>query len=136
MAIPQINLDYFGEPARLHCPVCGQGVYAEGGSTVLCQHVVFAGETIGGQQEWRNAVLEAKFMQAMQQKYVATGRHVFYDSLNAWLDSLGVDIIARNAAELLTGKSVFMLSITTADKGCGGMCNGTIYAIFDYLAGG
>ncbi|MCK4502486.1 MAG: hypothetical protein KAU22_05580, partial [Desulfuromonadales bacterium] len=37
------------------------------------------------------------------------------------------------AAKSVTSKSAFMLSVATADIGCGGMHNGTIHAIFDYL---
>ena len=40
MSIPVIDLEYFGQPADIYCPVCGMPIYAHG-EMPSCEHVVF-----------------------------------------------------------------------------------------------
>lgn len=134
MPLQRINLDYFGEMARLHCPVCGHAVYHGELADGFCSHLIFAGDTLSGKAIWLQEDIEDRFKIEAQRLYETTGRHLFYDTLDVWLRTLGVDKIADETAALLNTRSAFMLTITTSDKGCGGMCNGTILAIFDFSA--
>ncbi|PLY03034.1 MAG: hypothetical protein C0622_04905 [Desulfuromonas sp.] len=48
------------------------------------------------------------------------------------MDGLPVERIVDCVAKTVPRKSVFLVSIATSDVGCGGMYNGTLYALIDY----
>ena len=136
MPIPIINLDFCSEPVDLHCPVCGQLIFALGIHQQNCHHVIFLGDSATGNWSWQQEQYAHEFKQVVQQKYEETCKNGFYGSLDDYIATIKADKSAEIAAVTLSRKSVFMFSIATSDIGCGGMHNGTIHAIFDYLPQG
>lgn len=136
MPISTVHLDFCGEPANLYCPVCGQLVFALGMQQKSCQHVLFLGDSASGSWSWQQGQYLYEFDQVIRKKYEESGKNGFYGSLEDYIATIKADKAATIAATVLSRKSVFMFSISTSDIGCGGMHNGTIHAIFDYLPEG
>ncbi len=133
MPIPIINLDFCSEPVNLHCPVCGQLIFALGVHQQSCHHVIFLGDSASGSWAWQQEQYAQEFNLVLQQKYAEACKKGFYGSLDDYIATVRADKAAAIAAETTSSKSALMLSISTSDIGCGGMHNGTIHAIFDYL---
>ncbi len=136
MPIPTINLDFCSEPVNLHCPICGQLVFALGVQQKSCSHVLFLGDSATGSWSWLQGQYIHEFDLVVQKKYEKSCNNGFYGSLEDYIATIRTDKAATMAASILSRKSVFMFSISTSDIGCGGMHNGTIHAIFDYLPEG
>lgn len=132
MPIATINLDFCSEPVDLHCPVCGQRIFALGVQQKKCSHLLFYGDSATGIWSWQHEKYAQDFNRILEQKYAEACQNGFCGSLDDYSNSVRVDKCATIAAEIISQKSAFMLSISTSDIGCGGMHNGTIYAIFDY----
>ena len=136
MPIPTINLDFCSEPVNLHCPVCGQLVFALGIQQKSCSHLLFLGDSATGSWSWQQGQYLHEFDLVVREKYEELCNNGFYSSLEDYIATIRADKAATMAASILSRKSAFMFSISTSDIGCGGMYNGTIYAIFDYLLEG
>jgi len=136
MPIPTINLDFCSEPVNLHCPVCGQLVFALGIQQKSCSHLLFLGDSATGSWSWQQGQYLHEFDLVIQKKYEESRNNGFYGSLEDYIATIKADSAATIAATILSRKSAFMFSISTSDIGCGGMHNGTIHAIFDYLPEG
>ena len=136
MSIPIVALDFCSEPIDLYCPVCGQIIFALGVYQQSCHHVIFLGNSAAKSWSWQQQSYVQIFNRVLQQKHQEACKNGFYDSLDSYITTVKVDTVAVIAAESMTRKSAFMVSISTSDIGCGGMYNGTIYAIFDYLPQG
>ncbi len=136
MPIPIVHLDFCSEPVNLHCPVCGQLIFALGVHPKSCDHVIFLGDSATGNWSWQQEQYVQEFNLVVQQKYAEACKNGFYGSLNDYNATIKADKAATIAADIIARKTAFMLSVSTSDIGCGGMYNGTIYAIFDYLPKG
>lgn len=136
MSIPIVNLDFCSEPVNLHCPVCGQLIFALGVHQQSCHHVIFLGDSASGSWAWQQEQYAQEFNLVLQQKYEEACKNGFYGSLDDHIGTVKADKAAAIAAETTSSKSALMFSISTSDIGCGGMYNGTIHAIFDYLPQG
>ena len=136
MPVPIINLDFCGEPVNLHCPVCGQPIFVLGVQQKSCHHVLFLGDSASGSWSWQQGQYLQKFELVVQKKFEDSCNNGFYGSLDDYIATIRADKAATIAATILSRKSSFMFSISTSDIGCGGMHNGTIHAIFDYLPEG
>jgi len=132
MSVPVITLDFCNEPVDLHCPVCGQLIFAMGVHKNSCFHLVFLGDSATESWLWLREKYTQEFNQILQQGFSAACKNGFSGSFADYTNSARVDKCAAIAAKVVSPKSAFMFSISTADIGCGGMHNGTIYAIFDY----
>ena len=135
MPIPIVNLDFCSEPVNLHCPVCGELIFALGVHQKSCHHVICLGNSATGSWSWQQEQYAQEFNLVLQQKYEEACKNGFYGSLDDYIVTVRADKSAAIAADNISSKSAFMLSISTSDIGCGGMHNGTIHAIFDYLPG-
>ncbi|MCK5826743.1 MAG: hypothetical protein KAG93_06885 [Desulfuromusa sp.] len=135
MPIPIINLDFCGEPADLHCPVCGEMIFSSGVQQESCPHVIFLGDSARGNWSWPQQQYLQEFRRQLQQNYEEASKNGFYRTLEEYTETLKVDKCATIAATVISRKSAIMLSISTSDIGCGGMYNGTIYGAFDFLLG-
>ena len=135
MPIPTINLDFCSEPVDLHCPVCGEIIFALGVQQKSCPHLIFLGDTASGNWSWLQQQYLQEFRQRLQEYYEEAVKNGFYGSLEEYSATLKVDRCATLAAAVISRKSAFMLAISTSDIGCGGMYNGTIYGAFDFLVG-
>ncbi len=133
MPIPTVHLDFCSEPVDLHCPVCGQIIFLSGVQQGRCSHLVFWGDSAAKRWSWEQEQYLQEFNQILQKQYSEACQNGFFGSLDDYINSVRVDKCVTIAAEMISRKSAFMLSISTSDIGCGGMHNGTIYAIFDYL---
>ena len=136
MPIPVVILDFCSEPVNLHCPVCGQLIFALGVHQESCDHVIFWGDSATGNWSWQQEHYVHEFNLVVQQKYAEACKNGFYGSLDDYIGTIKADKAATIAADTLSRKSALMFSISTSDIGCGGMYNGTIHAIFDYLPPG
>ncbi len=136
MAIPIITLDFCSEPVDLHCPVCGQQILILGVQKNSCPHLIFLGDSASESWSWQSGRYVQEFDLILQQSYEDASKKGFYGSLDDYIKTTRADKSATIAAKLISRKSAFMLSISTSDIGCGGMHNGTIHAIFDYLPEG
>ncbi|MCD6580545.1 MAG: hypothetical protein J7K90_01985 [Desulfuromusa sp.] len=136
MPIPIVNLDFCSEPVNLYCPVCGQLIFSLGIHQESCDHVIFLGDSATGNWSWQQEQYVQEFNLVVQQKYAEACNNGFYGSLNDYNTTIKADKAATIAVDTITRKTAFMLSVSTSDIGCGGMYNGTIYAIFDYLPQG
>ncbi|MEA3545694.1 MAG: hypothetical protein U9R69_10830 [Thermodesulfobacteriota bacterium] len=133
MPIPIVSLDFCSEPVNLHCPVCGQLIFALGIHQDSCRHLIFLGDSASGSWSWQQEHYTQGFNLKLQQNYEEIRKNGFYGSREDYIATIRTDKAAIIAAETVSRKSAFMLSISTSDIGCGGMHNGTIYALFDYL---
>ncbi len=136
MPIPTVPLDFCSEPVNLHCPVCGQLIFTLGIQQSSCRHVIFLGDSATGSWSWQQGNYTQEFDFLMRQRYEEACNNGFFGSLEEYIATVKAAKSTAIAAEMISRKSVFMLSISTSDIGCGGMYNGTIYAIFDYLPEG
>ena len=135
MSIPIINLDFCGEPANLHCPVCGEVIFSLGVQQKTCPHLIFLGDSASGNWSWPQHQYLQEFKERLQKNYEEAGKNGFYGSPEEYIATLKADKCATIAATVISRKSAFMLAISTSDIGCGGMYNGTIYGAFDFLTG-
>ncbi|MFK5927416.1 MAG: hypothetical protein QM483_12345 [Desulfuromusa sp.] len=133
MPIPAINLDFCSEPVDLHCPVCGQLIFALGVQQKSCPHLLFLGDSATENWSWQQEKYAHEFNLILQKKFAEACKNGFYGSLDDYMTTVRAAKGATIAADVISRKSAFMISISTSDIGCGGMHNGTIYAIFDYL---
>lgn len=133
MPLPTIHLDFCSEPVDLHCPVCGQIIFSSGVQKGSCSHLIFLGDSAAESWSWEQEQYTQEFNQILQKQYSEACKNGFFGSWDDYIDAARVDKCATIAAEMISRKSAFMLSISTSDIGCGGMLNGTIYAIFDYM---
>ena len=133
MPIATINLDFCSEPVDLYCPVCGQRIFSLGVQQKKCSHLLFWGDSAAKSWSWEQEQYIQEFNQILQKQYSEACQNGFFGSWDDYMDAARVDKCATIAAEMISRKSAFMFTISTSDIGCGGMHNGTIYAIFDYL---
>ncbi len=133
MAIATIQLDFCGEPVDLHCPVCGEQIFFRGVRQGCCCHLLFSADSATEKWEWHHRQAADSFERLLEEKYAAACHNGFYGDLAAYRESLRADRAAALAAASLQQKSAVLISLSTSDIGCGGMHNGTIHAIFDYL---
>jgi len=133
MPIPITSLDFCSEPLDLYCPVCGRSIFILGVQQPSCKHVIFLGDSASGTWSWQRSDYAQEFNLILKQKYAAACQQGFYGSLDDYTAKIKTDTAAKIAAATNSRKSAFMLSLSTSDIGCGGMHNGTIHAIFDYL---
>lgn len=136
MPIPAINLDFCSEPVNLHCPVCGQIIFSLGVQQKSCPHLLFLGDSASESWLWQPGHYAQEFERRLRQEYEKASKKGFYGSQEDYIDTIRADKAASIATNIISRKSVFMLSISTSDVGCGGMHNGTIHALFDYLPEG
>lgn len=136
MSIPAINLDFCSEPVNLHCPICGQIIFALGIQQKSCSHLLFLGDSACESWAWQPGHYAQKFERRLQQEYEKASKKGFYGSQENYIATVRANKAATIATEIISKKSAFKLSISTSDIGCGGMHNGTIHAIFDYLPEG
>ncbi|MEA3363431.1 MAG: hypothetical protein U9Q61_09240 [Thermodesulfobacteriota bacterium] len=136
MTISITNLDFCSEPVNLHCPVCGQLIFALGVHQHSCPHLLFLGDSASGSWSWQQGQYLQEFDLLVQKHYTESSNNGFCGSLEDYIATVRVDRAAAIAALTISRKSAFMFSVSTSDIGCGGMYNGTIYAIFDYLPQG
>ncbi len=134
MAVQTISLEFCSEPVDIHCPVCGQPVFVAGQQQEACCHVVFISDSTTESWSWQQEHYRADFNHCLQHKYAHACKNGFYGSFEEYREKLRADQAAETAAEIVSGKSIFRLSVSTSDIGCGGMYNGTIQVIFDYLS--
>ncbi len=133
MPIPTVNLDFCSEPVDLHCPVCGQAIFTLGGPQVSCHHLIFLGDSASGRWSWQQNHDNQAFNRVLQQGHENACKNGFYGARDDYVATIKADKAAGIAVDVISRKSAFMFSISTSDIGCGGMHNGTIHAIFDYL---
>lgn len=133
MPISTTNLEFCSEPVNLHCPVCGQIVFQQGTLQQCCEHVIFVADSAGQNWSWKQLHFTPAFDKEIDNKYEISVKNGFYGTKKDYMDTITADTAATIAATIISRKSAIMLSIATTDIGCGGMYNGTIYAIFDYL---
>ncbi len=132
MSCRKLELDFCSEPVDLYCPACGKALFGGGISRSDCPHLLFWGDTAGGQWSWVDKKFEPDFNRSVEKLYREAAGKGFYGSLDDFRAGLRSDTAAAIAAECVSGNSVFMISLSTSDRGCGGMHNGTLYALFDY----
>ncbi len=135
MPIPITQLDFCGEPVDLHCPVCGEQLFALGVRQNSCPHVIFLGDSASGNWSWQQQQYLQEFKQQMEINYSEAIKNGFYGTLEEYIETVKIETLAAIAATIISRKSAFMIAISTSDIGCGGMYNGTIYAAFDFLLG-
>ncbi len=133
MTISGTALNFCSEPVDLFCPVCGEQIFSHGIQKKICCHVVFTADSAANNWTWHQQQYAQRFYIEVETKYSTACKNGFYGDLETYSATLRPDTAATLAAKAITQKSAFMVSISTADIGCGGMHNGTIYAIFDYL---
>lgn len=133
MTIPITVLDFCSEPVDLFCPICGEQIFTRGQQKNICRHTLFTADSAAGTWSWHQNHYTQQFQTALEKKYADACKNGFYEDLKTYTAALRPDTAAIVAAEIISSKSVFMLSISTSDIGCGGMHNGTIHAIFGYL---
>ncbi len=136
MTIPITQLDYCGEPADLYCPVCGEMIFVSGVQQKSCPHLIFWGDSASGNWSWQQQQSLSEFKRQLQESYEGAVKNGFYGSAEEYMATIKVEKCATMAATIISGKSAFMLAISTSDIGCGGMYNGTIYGAFDFLPKG
>jgi len=132
MPISTISLDFCSEPVDLHCPVCGQLIFVLGVQQKSCPHLIFLGDSATESWSWQQEKYIQEFNQLLQKKFAEACKNGFYGLLDDYIKTVRVDKCATIAAAMIFPKSAFMFAIATSDIGCGGMYNGTIYAIFDF----
>jgi hypothetical protein len=132
MPVPTVVLDFCSEPVNLHCPVCGQLIFALGVQQKGCPHLLFLADSATDTWSWQQEKYAQEFNLILQQKFSEACKNGFYGSQDDYIATVRADKCAVIATEMISRKSAFMLSISTSDIGCGGMHNGTIYAVFDY----
>ena len=98
-----------------------------------CPHVIFLGDSATGEWSWQQKQYLPEFRKILQENYEEAGRNGFFGSVEEYTATIKVEKCATIAATMISSKSAFMLSIATSDIGCGGMYNGTIYGVFDFL---
>ncbi len=133
MSIPTTTLEFCSEPVDLHCPVCGQIIFQQGTLQQCCEHVIFVADSAAQNWSWQQLQFTPAFDKEIDKKYAESVVNGFYGAKKDYLETINADTAATIAATIISRKTVIMLSISTTDIGCGGMFNGTIYAIFDYL---
>lgn len=136
MSIPTVTLDFCSEPVNLHCPVCGQAIFTSGIQQSCCRHVIFLGDSASASWSWLQHDYRQEFNRRIQKKHEEISNNGFHGSLEDYIATMNVTTVAATAADSISRKSAFIISLSTSDIGCGGMYNGTIYAIFDYLPAG
>ncbi len=131
--ISVIDLNFCSEPINLHCPCCGQIIFSLGVLQTCCEHVIFYADSVSNCWSWRQKYSAEPFEQALKQKFVKACTNGFYGSQIDYYNVIKADTVATLAGGAYTSKSAIMFTVATSDKGCGGMHNGTIHAIFDFI---
>ncbi|MBE9487235.1 MAG: hypothetical protein IMY82_08720 [Chloroflexi bacterium] len=108
MAIPIVSLDFCSEPVNLHCPVCGQLIFALGVHQQNCHHVIFLGDSASGRWSWQQGQYAQEFNLVVQQKYAEVCKNGFYGSLDDYIATIGADKSAAIAAETTSRKSLLL----------------------------
>jgi len=134
MTIPTTALDFCSEPVDVFCPICGKQIFVSGQQKNSCHHTLFVADSAAKMWSWYQNYPTQQFQTAVEDKFSKACDNGFYGDLKSYTATIPPNTAAELAAETLSNKSAFMLSITTSDIGCGGMYNGTIHVIFDYLA--
>ena len=133
MSIEFITLDFSSEPVDLFCPVCGVQVFTHGAALNICHHVIFSADSETESWTWHQKQYAQDFYSAIDEKYATACKNGFFADLETYINSIRANVAASLAAATISRKSAVMISISTSDIGCGGMHNGTIHALFDYL---
>jgi len=136
MSIESITLDFSSEPVDLFCPVCGIQVFTCGISLNTCCHIIFSADSATENWMWHQKQYAQEFYSAIDKKYAIACKNGFFADLETYTTSIRANVAASLAATTISRKSAVMIAISTSDIGCGGMHNGTIYALFDYLPTG
>ncbi|SEA70799.1 hypothetical protein SAMN05660420_02900 [Desulfuromusa kysingii] len=132
MSIPIITLDFCSEPVDLHCPVCGQLIFSLGVQQNICPHLLFWGDSAAQSYAWQQDQDAQQFKLVLKKRYEEACKNGFYGTIEDYTASVRIEKCATIAAEIVATKTAFMFAISTSDIGCGGMHNGTIYALFAY----
>lgn len=135
MSCQRIDLGFSSEPVDLCCPVCGAAIFVSGEKQETCSHLLFWAESESGEWQWSEETFQALFEIRIQDMYEEAVHKGFYGSFDDYHAAVKSSKAAEIAAAVAAGGSVFMFSVSTSDIGCGGMHNGTFYALFDYLSG-
>ena len=133
MAIPVINLSFCSEPVNLHCPCCGQLIFLLGALQPGCNHLIFSADSVSNNWTWYPTHAAKPFDSALEQRYKKACINGFYGSQSDYYNSIKADTVAAIALTAYISNSAIMFSVATSDKGCGGMHNGTIHALFDFV---
>jgi hypothetical protein len=134
MAIQTICLEFCSEPVDLYCPVCGQTLFTAGLQQDTCPHVIFISDSATDNWAWLQEQYIPASNRHFQQKYADACKNGYFGTFEEYLGTIRADQAAAAAATIVSRKSAFCLSVSTSDIGCGGMYNGTIQVIFDYLS--
>jgi hypothetical protein len=135
MSCQRIDLDFSSEPVDLHCPVCGALIFLAGEKQETCRHLLFWAESESGEWELTDKTLQLLFEARAQHLYKGAIDKGFYGSLDDFYATMKSSKAAEISATVSTAKSTILFCVSTSDIGCGGMHNGTFYALFDYLSG-
>lgn len=129
----KIELEFSSEPVDLHCPVCGAVIFVAGTKQECCSHLLFWAESESGEWAWTKQGFEALFAAKVEHLYQEALAKGYFGSLADFQATMKAGKAAEIAALVAAQNSTFMFSVSTSDVGCGGMHNGTFYALFDYL---
>ena len=132
MTVQSIDLDFCSEPVDLFCPVCGEQLFTRGTYCHSCPHLLFWGDSSSGQWSWTQDEYLPVFNRAVDRLYDEACSKGFHGSSAAYRASLKITKAAAVAAEVVARPSAFLMTVSTSDIGCGGMHNGSLFALFDY----
>lgn len=132
MTMERIELDFPGEPPDLFCPVCGRKLFSFGCRQESCDHLLFWASSDGNRWGWLRETEEQRFEQLIGERYQDACTRGYPGSREEFDRRLSLAAIMETAARTVQRKSVFLLSLSTSDIGCGGMHNGTICALIDF----
>jgi len=131
MSIPIISLDFFADPVPIHCPACGLPLYNKGEFLPGCRHLIFSAQTLPKNWMWFDRDAEARCLESLRNKNQKTAQQIG-SSTEELFARTHIDSMVTAAREAVGSRSAFMLNLTTSDRGCGGMCQGSIYVIIDF----
>lgn len=129
MSLPTVALDFYAEPAPLFCPACGRQVFSAG-KIAGCPHLIFSAQSLPKSWLWHNHPAEKNFFALLTERYQSTANG--FPRFEDFLAGMHIDSVVQAACDSYSSKSAFLLELTTSDRGCGGMCQGTLYALFDF----
>jgi hypothetical protein len=132
MSFRTLELDFCSEPVDLYCPACGECLFVGGIKHADCPHLLFWGDSASGCWAWVDKTFAPAFNRSVEKLYHEAVGKGFYGTLENFRAGIKSAKAAALAADAANGKALFMFRLSTSDIGCGGMHNGTLYALFDY----
>ena len=130
MSLQTITLDFYSDPASVFCPVCGIQIFSTGSFLSNCPHLIFSAQSLPKSWCWHNRPAEKSFLTRLADNYQSAANR--YPCFEDYLANIHIDSVVRTASDSYSAGSAFLLKLTTSDRGCGGMCQGTLYALFDF----